>query len=604
MAGAANDLVPTVALLGAAVLAVPLFKRLGLGSVLGYLAAGVVVGPFGLRLVEDPQTMLHVAELGVVMFLFIIGLEMRPAHLWQMKGQIFGLGSMQVAVALALMWAAGQWLGLGGPQAFVAAAGFVLTSTAIVMQLLQERRQLGTPGGERVVSILLFEDLLIVPLLAIVAFLAPDARSAGWTQRALDAGLALGAIAALLAAGRWLLNPMFLLLSSAKSREVMMAAALLVVLGAALWMQLGGLSAAMGAFLAGVMLAESSFRHQLEADIEPFKGLLLGLFFLAVGMSLDLTVLAAQWQTIALLVAAYMLLKSAAIYGVARLFRASGEQALQRTVLMAQGGEFAFVLYAAAASAGVIDASSQAVYTAVVIVSMVLTPVLIGLHGAWEARRTRRKLDDDRAMDTEMEHSPVIIAGFGRYGQIVGRLLLSNGITPTVMDRDSRHIEDMKPFGFRVYYGDATRTDLLRAAGAEHARVLVVAVDDRDDAVHIVEHARALFPQLHIVARAYDVPHLYRLMAAGADQPVRELLDGSLTAGRQVLQGLGLGAYESRELAEQFRQTNLRQVAEFGELRQRMPRPDFIQALRASREELERQLRASSACRSCRARRH
>lgn len=584
------ELVSTVALLGAAVVAVPLFKRLGLGSVLGYLAAGLAVGPFGAGLIGDPEAILHVAELGVVMFLFIIGLEMRPAHLWHLRGQIFGLGSLQVAVALTLMASVGLLLGLSGRSAFIAAAGFVLTSTAIVMQLLQERRQLATPAGGRVVSILLFEDLLIVPLLALVTFMAPVQAVVAWEARAADAALGLAAILALLAAGRWLLNPVFLLLSRAGSREVMMAAALLVVLGAALWMQWGGLSAALGAFLAGVLLAESSFRHQLEADIEPFKGLLLGLFFLAVGMSLDLGILVAQWPSILGLVSAFMTVKAVAIFGVARLFRATGREAMERTVLMAQGGEFAFVLFAAAAAQGVIDADERAVMTAVVVLSMVLTPVLVGIQSAGVRWRAARRIAAEPEHDTVMEHSPVIIAGFGRFGQIVGRLLISNGYTPTVLDRDARHIENLKPFGFRVYFGDATRIDLLRAAGADQAQVLVVAVDDADAAVQIVEQARSTFPHLQVVARAFDVPHHYRLVAAGAHSSIREVLDGSLMAGRRTLEALGLGAYESRELSEAFRRANQRQVEAFAEHSRTLPRPDFIQALRASREELERQL--------------
>ena len=363
-----------------------------------------------------------------------------------------------------------------------------------------------------------------------------------------------------------------------------------LVLGAALWMQWGGLSAAMGAFVAGVMLAESSFRHQLEADVEPFKGLLLGLFFLAVGMSLDLGVLAAQWRAIALMVLAFMALKALAIAVVARLFKASGAEALERAVLMAQGGEFAFVLYASAAGLGVLSDTDNAVFTAVVMLSMALTPVVAGLHQAW-VRQGKREALNPPAMDTEMEHSPVIIAGFGRFGQVVGRLMLSNGLGTTVMDNDPRHIENLRPFGFRVYYGDATRLDLLRAAGAEQAKVLVVAVDDREAALAIVAHARAVFPHLELVVRAYDVPHYYALKAAGVQHAVREVFEGSLQAGQQVLRCLGLSEEDSARRVGRFRDTNQQQVDEFAEHARTLPRKDFIEALRASREELERQLR-------------
>ncbi|MBE2211179.1 MAG: cation:proton antiporter, partial [Xanthomonadaceae bacterium] len=341
MAGEAggSNLIQVVTLLGAAVIAVPLFRKLGLGSVLGYLAAGLVVGPFGFALVDDPQTILHVAELGVVMFLFVIGLEMNPSHLWSLRGEIFGLGTAQILTCGALLTCVGLAFGFPLSVSFVCAMGFVLTSTAIVMQLLGERGDLNTPRGQKMVSVLLFEDLLIVPLLAIVAFLAPpdaeNTRSAGELWRSI--GIAVLSLGVLVAAGLWLLNPMFRLLARARAREVMTAAALLVVLGAALMMELGGLSTAMGAFVAGVLLSESSFRHQLEADIEPFRGLLLGLFFLAVGMSLDLAAVAAHWQLILAGVIAMMIVKGLCIYVVARVMKSPHDEALDRAILMAQG---------------------------------------------------------------------------------------------------------------------------------------------------------------------------------------------------------------------------------------------------------------------------
>ncbi|EYC52592.1 potassium transporter [Hylemonella gracilis str. Niagara R] len=592
-----------VTLLAAAVIAVPLFKRLGLGAVLGYLAAGLLIGPSVLGLIDDPATILQTAELGVVMFLFIVGLEMRPAHLWQMRRQIFGLGVLQVGLAMALLTPVGVVIGallgqdLGWAQAWVAGTGFVLTSTAIVMQMLVERKQLTSPAGQKVVSILLLEDLLIVPLLAIVTFMAPGGHEAtGWLSRLLDIGLALGALLVLLAVGRWLLNPLFVLLSAARSREVMTATALLVVLGAALWMDLGGLSTAMGAFIAGVMLAESSFRHQLEADVEPFKGLLLGLFFLAVGMSMDLTVIAAQWPLVLGSVMAYMLLKSAAIYGIARLVKSSHEVALERMVLMAQGGEFAFVLYAAATSVGLMQAEVNSIYSAVIILSMVLTPLMLIAHGRWVSRCARRRINEsERAYDTEMDQSPVIIAGFGRFGQMVGRLLLANGVVSTIMDNDAEHIESMRQFGFHVYYGDATRLDLLQAAGAAQARVLVVAVDDKEAAQTIVERARQAYPHLQVYARAYDVAHYYELRKIGAHVVQREVYESSLRLGRHVLEALGVGAYEAKEMADAFRRTNERQVEAFARLREQAEFKDYIQAVRTSREELERQLREETA---------
>ena len=376
------DLIPVVALLGAAVIGVPLFKRLGLGSVLGYLAAGLLLGPSGLGLIRDPESVLTTAELGVVMFLFIIGLEMEPARLWALRRQIFGLGVVQVAVSGALLTGVGVLLGFAPVVAFVFGMGFVLTSTAIVMQILGERGELTTVSGQRIVSILLLEDLAIVPLLAVVALLAPSSgEEVGLFGRVLAVALPIGVVGVLIFAGQRIMNPLFALLASSKQREVMTAAALLVVLGAALLFQAVGLSMAMGAFLAGVLLSTSTFRRQLEVDVEPFRGILLGLFFLAIGMSLDLEIVGSNWQIIALSVVAYMVVKAAAIYAIARLLKSNHSEALERAVLMGQGGEFAFVLYTTAAGAGLIDGPTNAIFTATVILSMVLTPLLlIGLR--------------------------------------------------------------------------------------------------------------------------------------------------------------------------------------------------------------------------------
>lgn len=586
------DLVPIVTLLAAVVIAVPLFKRLGLGAVLGYLAAGVLIGPSVLGMIHDPATILQTAELGVVMFLFIVGLEMRPKHLWDLRRQIFGLGALQVGGAMVLLTPVGVVFGLSWTEAWIVGTGFVLTSTAVVMQMLSERKQLATAAGQKVVSVLLFEDLLIVPLLAVVAFMGErhaGGNPVGWVERLRGIGVALGAVALFVFIARWRLNRFLMILTSAHSREVMLAAALLVVLGAALWMDMSGLSTAMGAFLAGVMLAESPFRHQLEADIEPFKGLLLGLFFLAVGMSMDLAVIAAEWQFVLACVAAYMLLKSLVIYFVARLLETPRKQAFERMVLMAQGGEFAFVLYAAAGSVGLLNAHLNSVASAVITLSMALTPLMVVLHDRWAAHRARLRINQEgqRAYDTEMEHNEVIIAGFGRFGQMVGRLLLSGGVKSTIMDNDAEHIESMRPFGFEVYYGDATRLDLLHVAGASQAKVLVVAVDDRDDAVLIVERARQAFPKLKVLARAYDVSHYYRLRRAGAHIVQREVFESSLLLGRRVLETLGLGAYEAREMTDAFRHANAKLIEDLSQLRGK----DYIAAMRSSSEELVRQMR-------------
>lgn len=549
-----GDLLHVVALLGAAVVAVPVFKRLGLGSVLGYLAAGLVIGPYGLKLFDDPQAIIHVAELGVVMFLFIVGLEMQPSHLWALRRQIFGLGSMQVVLAAVAMTLVGMLYGFDWRVSFVCAAGFVLTSTAIVMQVLGERQEISTPPGQQIVSILLFEDLLIVPLLAIVNFLAPaqaGAQAAGAPSLWVGIGIAALALGALVAAGLWLLNPLFRLLARHGGREIMTAAALLVVLGAALLMEMGGLSTAMGAFVAGVLLSESSFRHQLEADIEPFRGLLLGLFFLGVGMALDLRVVAANWWIVGSGVLALMAAKAAVIYGVARLDKSTHAEAVQRALLMAQGGEFAFVLFSAAAAQGVINARVHANMTAIVVLSMALTPLFIALH----TRLTRCAPAASAREGDAIEHpQEILIAGHGRFGQIVNDVLLMAGYKTTVIDMNAAFIEGMRQFGVNTYYGDATRPEILHAAGLEKARLLIIAVDGREQALRILETARGIRPDLPILARAYDRVHGFALHRARADRVVRETFAAAVKSSRHALQMLGVPARLAEDVVTLYAQ--------------------------------------------------
>ena len=529
---AAVELLPILVLLGAAVLAVPLFKRLGLGSVTGYLAAGMIVGPFGLQIVADPQAILHVAELGVVMFLFVIGLEMQPSRLWTMRGEIFGLGFAQVAGASALLTAFGMVLGFPFAQSFVGGTGFVLTSTAIVMQMLEERRVRGLPRGRRTIAILLLEDLAIVPLLAAVALLAPDTEHIGGRERVEALAIGAASIAGLVLAGRYLLDPLFRMLGQARAREVMTAAALLVVLGAAYAMQLGGLSMAMGAFLAGVLLSESTFRHQLEADIEPFRGILLGLFFLGVGMTLDLNVIAIGWHQVALAAAGYMLLKMAVIYCVARMFDLDNREAVGRAVLMAQGGEFAFVLYAAATVAGILDARENAILTTAVIVSMILTPFLIVLYDAFMPKWAPSK---ESAASPAGLSANILMIGFGRFGQIASQPLLENGYSLSIIETSTQAIFDLEPLGFKVHYGDGTRLDILQAAGALEARLIVVAIDDRQACLRIVELAKAEFPHIPVLARAFDREHALELIRRGVDWQVRETFESALALAGKAL---------------------------------------------------------------------
>ncbi|MBH0236292.1 monovalent cation:proton antiporter-2 (CPA2) family protein [Methylobrevis albus] len=552
MAGGAStgELVQVVALLGAGVVAVPIFRRLGLGSVLGYLAAGLAIGPFGLGLFTDAGAILHVAELGVVMFLFIIGLEMQPSRLWNLRAEIFGLGAAQVAVCGALLTGLGILAGFSWQVAFVAGMGFVLSSTAIVMQILTERGEASTPAGQRVISILLLEDLAIVPLLALVALLAPSAETVSAAERWIELGIAAAAVAGLVIAGRFLLNPLFRLLAAAGAREVMTAAALLVVLGSALAMQLGGLSAAMGAFLAGVLLSESTFRHQLEADVEPFRGILLGLFFLGVGMSLDLAVIARAWAEILALVAGYMVLKGLGIYVVARLICARHDEAITRTALLAQGGEFAFVLYAAAAGVGLLDAELHARLTATVIISMALTPfAVMGLR--FVTSRAGQSMDGvDVAHDL---HSSLLLIGYGRFGQIASQPLLARGIDISIIDHDTDMIRAAATFGSKVYFGDGARLDILHAAGAHHARAILVCVDDKVAATRIVELCKAEYPLTPVFARAFDRGHAIELVHAGADLQMRETFESALLFGAKVLETLGTAREDVAEVVADVR---------------------------------------------------
>ncbi|WP_425475380.1 monovalent cation:proton antiporter-2 (CPA2) family protein [Shinella oryzae] len=554
----ANDLTQVVVLLAAGVAAVPIFKKIGLGSVLGYLAAGLVVGPFGFGFFADPQAIIHVAELGVVMFLFIIGLEMQPSRLWGMRKDIFGLGAVQVIGAIAALTCIGLSFGFPLVPSFVAGTGFVMTSTAIVMQMLQERGTMSTLKGQRIIAILLFEDLAIVPLLAIVALLGTGASAADASDRWLSVGIAIGAVVALVLAGRYLLNPLFRVLASSGAREVMTAAALLVVLGSALAMQVSGLSMAMGAFLAGVLLSESAFRHQLEADIEPFRGILLGLFFLGVGMAIDLSVIAANWQLVAASVVGYMVAKMLLIYIVARLLGTCHAESLERAVLMAQGGEFAFVLYAAAVSAGIFDAQSNAILTATIIISMILTPLMVIAHD----RLVPKKAPSIEGLTLpENVEGTVLIIGFGRFGQIVSQPLLARGYTLSLIDRDAEFVRDASEFGFKVYYGDGARIDILHAAGAGTAKAILICVDDKEAALKIAEVVKEEFPLVPLLARAFDRGHALDLVHAGVDFQIRETFESAVAFSRETLKALGEDGDVAEDVVEEFRDVDRERFA-------------------------------------------
>ncbi len=548
---------PAVVLMGAAVVAVPLFRRLGLGSVLGYFTAGVLVGPSALGLFTDPDAILHFAELGVVMFLFVIGLELRPQKLWAMRGQIFGLGLVQVSLATALLTTAGMLVfGFAPVTAFVAGAGFVLSSTAVIMSTLQERGQFASAEGQRSVSILLFEDLLIVPLLVVVALLSPVGQGEGGVPAL---ALAMAGLAALLIVGRWLLDPFFALLARARAREVLTAGALLVVLGASLLMEAVGLSMAMGAFLAGVMLSGSSYRHQIESDIEPFKGLLMGLFFLAVGMSLNLSVVVAEWVLLIAMLAVYVLVKAVAIYAVARLFGAGNRTGLRRSAMFAQGGEFAFVLYTAALAGGVIDGRENAIFSTVVILSMAITPLILIVADRL-LRREAASLDGVEAADGL--RGQVLMIGFGRFGQIAMQVLLARGAQVSVIESNPDRIREAERFGFKVYYGDGTRLGILRTSGAGEAQAILICVDDRGAVNTITELAGHEFPNAALLARSYDRGHSMELIRAGVDFEIRETVESALLMGAEGLRRLGCAEATVREALEDIRRLDAQRLTE------------------------------------------
>ncbi|TCB34266.1 potassium transporter [Acinetobacter sp. ANC 4910] len=546
------SLISPVILLTAAVIAVPVIKRLGLSSVLGYLIAGLIIGPFGLAFFYDSASILHIAELGIVMYLFVIGLEMRPSHLWSLRKEIFGLGTLQIIACSLGLTGVGLVYGYPWQVSFVCAAGFVLTSTAIVMQLLGDRGDIAQPRGQKIVSILLFEDLLIVPLLAIVAFIAPNHVVESTSVRLQNIGIGLISIAGLIAAGYWLLNPLFRLLAAAKAREVMTAAALLVVLGAALLMQISGLSMAMGAFLAGVLLSESTFRHQIEADIEPFRGILLGLFFLGVGMSLDLNVVKSNWPLILSAVIALMCVKAVMIYLTARLTKSPHTEALDRALLMAQGGEFAFVLFTAAMSAQVISAVERSNLTAIVVLSMILTPIIGILFKRFTQKTAQVSLDNIRIADGLS--GKVLMIGFGRFGQVTSQLLLARGVDVTIIDNDIDMIQNAERFGFTIYYGDGSRLDILHASGADTAEAIVVCVDHKDTTNKIVELVQHEFPLTKLLVRSYDREHALHLAKQNVDYMIRETFESAMVFGGAILEELGVDLNEVEEISREIRE--------------------------------------------------
>ena len=579
-------LLTSLVYLGAAVFAVPLARFAGLGSIIGYLAAGIAIGPWGLQLVTDPQTMLHFAEFGVVLMLFLVGLELEPKRLWALRRPIFGWGAAQTLGSAALMCGAAAAWGVEPKLALVAALGLALSSTAIGLGVLAERNLMSTTSGQSVLSVALFQDIAAIPILALVPLLAAGGahgEGSGW----LGALKAVGVIAAIVLGGRLLIRPALRWIARSDTPEIFTAASLLLVVATAALMQAVGLSMALGAFLAGVLLAESEYRRELETDLEPFKGLLLGLFFIAVGMSIDFGAVWAHPGWVVGLVAGFLTLKAAVLWVMTRTMPIPLAERPVFVILLAQGGEFGFVVFQAAAQARVIEAETSSLLVAVVALSMLLTPLLLVLADRWWAAHLLRQGPQDGGLApiSEAQDAPIIIAGFGRYGQIVGRLLFANGLKATVLEHSAEAVESLRKFGWRVFYGDATRLDLLRVAGAATAKVLVVAIDDIEHSLEVVDLAQQHFPQLTLVVRARNAQHWYELHRRGVTHIERETFESALVTGRMVLETVGFEPHQARTLAMKFRRHNIAQLVELAPHRGDQAR--LIAAAKAGRQQLE-----------------
>ena len=560
-------LVNSFVYLAASVLAVTLSRTIGLGAIIGYLVAGIAIGPWGLGLIANVQDILHFAEFGVVLMMFLVGLELQPRRLWSLRRPIFGWGSAQVLMCALAITGVALALGVAWRTALVAGLGLALSSTAIALQVLDERNLMHTSSGQAGFSILLFQDVAAIPILAALPLLAGssglhEAAVAG--PRWLEALKTVAAIAAVVFGGRLLLRPALRWIARSGSTELFTAAALLLVVSMAGLMQGVGLSMALGAFLAGVLLAESEYRRELETDIEPFKGLLLGLFFMAVGMTIDFGVLLGSPGAVAAILLVFLTVKAVVIYGLARGAHIPYQERPVFALLLAQGGEFAFVVFQAAAGARVLPNETASLLIGAVALSMLLSPLLLVLLDRVLLRRYARLKtdppdDDNEGPDKlqEPQEAPVIIAGFGRYGQIVARVLLLQGIPTTVLDHSVAMLEVAHTFGYRVFYGDATRLPLLRMAGAAQARVLVLAVDDPEQSLQIARLARTHFPHLQVVARARDLTHWHQLRDLGVEQVQRELFESSLCSARNVLELMGLSAADASALTQRFRTHNI-----------------------------------------------
>jgi monovalent cation:proton antiporter-2 (CPA2) family protein len=571
----------------AAVIAVPLSRRFGLGAVLGYLAAGIIIGPFGFAFIADVDHIMHFAELGVVLLLFVVGLELKPARLWVMRRMVFGLGTSQVVVS-ALAIAVVAWLfGFEANSAMILGLVLALSSTAFVLQMLAEKKQLGTTYGRAAFSILLFQDLAAIPLIALLPLLGANAAlgsGVGFTQIA----LLIGTFVAMIVGGRLLLRPVLRIAAQSGIPEIFTATALLVVIGSALLVEAAGMSMVLGAFIAGMLLADSEYRHQLEADIAPFKGLLLGLFFIAVGMSVNVGLLLENPGRIFAMVALLMATKALVLYPLARRFGMCGSgAAVKLAAVLSQGGEFAFVLFAIAASSRALPLAMIDEMILVVAVSMIMTPLIYWL-AEWSTQRGEEPASTDYDTPEDDGHD-VIIAGNGRVGQVVARLLAATGKPFTALERDTAQVDLLRRYGATVYFGDASRLDLLRAAGAERAKVFVLAISNLDESMHIAEVVTQNFPHLTIVARARNRRHAHKLMDLGVELIFRETLQSSLSMSEAVLTTLGRSREEARRMAQAFCEHDSQLLRQQHAIHN--SEDDLIQSAKDTSEELERLLR-------------
>lgn len=568
----------SVVFLAAAVVAVPIFKKLKLGAILGYLVAGVVIGPSLMDWVNDPTTILHFAELGVVLLLFVIGLELEPDKIWRMRNQILFTGGGQLIVSALIVFLAVHFiLSFSLTTSIVVGLAVALSSTAFAIQLMKEHRILKSPPGQQGFAVLLMQDLAVIPILLIVEGLSNNEQSsspAWW--------IGVSAIVLVLLAGRYLINPFLRLVSRYGNTEVMTAAALLIVIATGLGMQEAGLSMGMGAFVAGMLLANSSFRHQLEMEIEPFKGLLLGLFFIAIGMNLDISLLISEPVFIVSASLLLVLVKSLIIFFILRLAKQSSTDALRIGLMLSQGGEFAFVVMAQAAGNGLIDSQIANQITLIVGLSMALTAPLVILHSLWFNSRNCPAVYDTAS---DQDEPQVLIAGFGRFGQISARLLVANQIPFTALDKDAEHIEFVRQFGNRIFYGDASRLDLLKAAGIEHAKILLIAIDNEEEALKIAEVVGQQYPQVKLIARARNRQSVNNFTKVGVSHCVRELFTGSLEAGQIVLQEYGFSRSKAENMVKLFSHHDQSQLEEF--ISQDMDSEQHITLIKSGRQELE-----------------